>query len=111
MSTTSLISRPARSQSLVLRHPLISFFVLTYAIAWLLWAPWSYSAIASPTRWHSSFSFWDPSRRPQWASYSSPCSATDPACAHCSDACSMPGSDCAGTWPLSHSRCRLDPRI
>jgi hypothetical protein len=38
MSTTSLISRPARSQSLVLRHPLISFFVLTYAVAWLLWA-------------------------------------------------------------------------
>jgi uncharacterized protein len=29
----------ARTQSLVLRHPLISFFVLTYAVAWLLWAP------------------------------------------------------------------------
>jgi CAAX protease family protein len=39
MSTTSLSPPPARTQSLVLRHPLISFFVLTYAAAWLLWAP------------------------------------------------------------------------
>ena len=39
MSTTTLTPRPARTQSLVRRHPLISFFVLTYAIAWLLWAP------------------------------------------------------------------------
>ena len=39
MSTTSLTPPPARTQSLVLRHPLISFFVLTYAVAWLLWAP------------------------------------------------------------------------
>ena len=39
MSTTSLTPPPARTQSLVRRHPLISFFVLTYAIAWLLWAP------------------------------------------------------------------------
>jgi membrane protease YdiL (CAAX protease family) len=39
MSTTSLISPSAPTQSLVRRHPLISFFVLTYAAAWLLWAP------------------------------------------------------------------------
>jgi uncharacterized protein len=38
MSTT-LIPRRAQSKSLVRRHPLISFFVLTYAIAWVLWAP------------------------------------------------------------------------
>jgi uncharacterized protein len=39
MSTTSPTAVPARTQSLVRRHPLISFFVLTYAAAWLLWAP------------------------------------------------------------------------
>lgn len=39
MSTTSLTPAPARTQGLVRRHPLISFFVLTYVIAWLLWAP------------------------------------------------------------------------
>ena len=39
MSTTSLTPPPARTQSLLRRHPLISFFVLTYALSWLLWAP------------------------------------------------------------------------
>ena len=39
MSTTTITPRPARTQSLVRRHPLISFFALTYAVAWLLWAP------------------------------------------------------------------------
>ena len=39
MSTTTGPPRSARTQSVVLRHPLISFFVLTYAVAWLLWAP------------------------------------------------------------------------
>jgi uncharacterized protein len=39
MSTTSRTLASARTQSLVLWHPLISFFVLTYAGAWLLWAP------------------------------------------------------------------------
>src|SRR5918995_4048286 len=39
MSTTTLAPRRTRTQSLVRRHPLISFFVLTYAVAWLLWAP------------------------------------------------------------------------
>jgi uncharacterized protein len=39
MSTTTITPRPARTQSVVRRHPLISFFVLTYAVAWLLWAP------------------------------------------------------------------------
>src|SRR4029450_4480088 len=39
MSTTSLPLPPARTQSLILRHPLISFFILTYAVSWLLWAP------------------------------------------------------------------------
>ena len=39
MSTTSPMLASARTQSLVRRHPLISFFVLTYAAAWLLWAP------------------------------------------------------------------------
>jgi uncharacterized protein len=38
MSTTTVPPRSAR-QSLVRRHPLISFYVLTYAITWLLWAP------------------------------------------------------------------------
>ena len=39
MSTTTVPPRSARTQSGVLRHPLISFYVLTYAVAWLLWAP------------------------------------------------------------------------
>jgi uncharacterized protein len=39
MSTTALTPPPAGTQSLVRRHPLISFFVLTYAISWSLWAP------------------------------------------------------------------------
>ena len=39
MSTTTLAPRRTHTQSLVRRHPLISFFVLTYAVAWLLWAP------------------------------------------------------------------------
>jgi hypothetical protein len=39
MSITTVTPRPARSQSVVRRHPLISFFVLTYTVAWLPWAP------------------------------------------------------------------------
>ena len=39
MSTTPLTATPVRTQSLVRRHPLISFFVLTYAVTWTLWAP------------------------------------------------------------------------
>jgi uncharacterized protein len=39
MSTTTGAPSPVHTQSLVRRHPLISFYVLTYAITWLLWAP------------------------------------------------------------------------
>ena len=39
MSTTTSAPRPVHTQSLVRRHPLISFYVLTYAITWSLWAP------------------------------------------------------------------------
>ena len=39
MSTTPLTATPVRTQSLVRRHPVISFFVLTYAVTWTLWAP------------------------------------------------------------------------
>ena len=39
MSTTPLTATPVRTQSLVRRHPLISFFVLTYVVTWTLWAP------------------------------------------------------------------------
>jgi uncharacterized protein len=39
MSTTTLNPHRGQTQSLVRRHPLISFLVLTYAISWLLWAP------------------------------------------------------------------------
>ena len=39
MSTTTAVPSRVHTQSLVRRHPLISFYVLTYAIAWLLWAP------------------------------------------------------------------------
>jgi uncharacterized protein len=39
MSTTPVGPSSVHTQSLVRRHPLISFYVLTYAIAWLIWAP------------------------------------------------------------------------
>jgi uncharacterized protein len=39
MSNTTGAPHRVHTQSLVRRHPLISFFVLTYAVAWLLWAP------------------------------------------------------------------------
>ena len=39
MSTTTVAPRQVHTQSLVRRHPLISFYVLTYAISWLIWAP------------------------------------------------------------------------
>ena len=39
MPTPTVTPSPARTQSLVRRHPLISFYVLTYAVSWLLWAP------------------------------------------------------------------------
>ena len=39
MSNPTVALRRVHTQSLVRRHPLISFFVLTYAVAWLLWAP------------------------------------------------------------------------
>ena len=38
-TTTTGAPSPVHTQSLVRRHPLISFYVLTYAIAWLIWAP------------------------------------------------------------------------
>ncbi len=39
MSNTAAVPSRVHTQSLVRRHPLISFYVLTYAIAWMLWAP------------------------------------------------------------------------
>jgi len=39
MSTTTVDPRRVHTQSLVRRHPLTCFYVLTYAIAWLIWAP------------------------------------------------------------------------
>jgi membrane protease YdiL (CAAX protease family) len=39
MSTTPLSPNRAHTQSLLRRHPLISFFILTYTLAWLLWLP------------------------------------------------------------------------
>src|SRR5215203_7371143 len=39
MSTTTAVPSRVHTQSLIRRHPLISFYVLTYAISWLLWAP------------------------------------------------------------------------
>jgi uncharacterized protein len=39
MSTTTPTPRRSHTPSLVRRHPLISFYVLTYAITWLIWAP------------------------------------------------------------------------
>jgi hypothetical protein len=39
MSTTTLTPRRTHTQNLFRRYPPISFLVLTYAVAWLLWAP------------------------------------------------------------------------
>ena len=39
MSDTTVAPREVHTQSLVRRHPLICFYVLTYAITWSLWAP------------------------------------------------------------------------
>jgi membrane protease YdiL (CAAX protease family) len=39
MSPTTATPRQAHTQSLVRRHPLISFFVLTYIVTWSLWLP------------------------------------------------------------------------
>ena len=39
MSTPTVAARRVHTQSLVRRHPLIAFYVLTYAITWTLWAP------------------------------------------------------------------------
>jgi uncharacterized protein len=39
MSDTTVAPRPVPTQGLVRRHPLVSFYVLTYAVSWLLWAP------------------------------------------------------------------------
>jgi uncharacterized protein len=39
MSATSLAPPAASTPSVVRRHPVISFVVLTYAITWTLWAP------------------------------------------------------------------------
>jgi uncharacterized protein len=38
-TTTPLTPLTVRTKSLIWRQPVISFFVLSYAIAWLLWAP------------------------------------------------------------------------
>ena len=53
MSTTTLTPSPARTQSVVRRHPLIIFYVLTYAISWLIWAPLVIFRDNSPARWDS----------------------------------------------------------
>jgi uncharacterized protein len=38
---TSAPAQPAPArQSLLARHPLISFFVMAYAFSWLVWSPW-----------------------------------------------------------------------
>jgi hypothetical protein len=39
MSTSTAAPRRVHTESLVRRHPLIIFYVLTYAITWTLWAP------------------------------------------------------------------------
>jgi hypothetical protein len=39
MTTTP--ARPASArQSVLARHPLVSFFVMAYAFSWIVWAPW-----------------------------------------------------------------------
>jgi hypothetical protein len=90
MSTTSLGPPAASTPSLVRRHPVLSFVVLTYAVAWLLWAP----LVIFPDRLPGQLALvlvllgsFVPS-----------------ACVHSSDAYSVPGSDCSGTWPLLRSR-------
>jgi membrane protease YdiL (CAAX protease family) len=39
VSVPALVAPPARTPSLVQRHPLVCFFAVTYAVAWTLWLP------------------------------------------------------------------------
>jgi hypothetical protein len=67
MSTTTPTPRRSHTPSLVRRHPLISFYVLTYAITWLIWAPLVIFRNSIPARWDSSWPCWDLSCRPRSA--------------------------------------------
>jgi len=46
---TATVSTKSRLSSLIQQHPLASFFVLAYAISWLLWLPLVVSGDDSPT--------------------------------------------------------------
>ena len=110
MSTTTVAPRRDHTQSLVRRHPLISFYVLTYAIAWMLWAPLVILRGSIPGSVGFILPCWDPSYRPRSAWCSSASSGEDPACVGCFGAWFMAGSGSAGTWRhwpwpcWSHSR-------
>src|SRR5919108_5516039 len=38
--TTAPAQPTSARQSLLARHPLVSFFVMAYAFSWIVWAPW-----------------------------------------------------------------------
>jgi uncharacterized protein len=38
--TTAPAQPTSARQSLLARHPLVSFFVMAYALSWLVWTPW-----------------------------------------------------------------------
>ena len=80
---------------LVPRHPLISFYVLTYAVAWFLSAPLSFSATASPARWDSCCPAGIPCSVHAGPGVHWPSPGKDSAC----EGCSGPGS-CADRAPL-----------
>ena len=43
MSATTAAPQPAPVsplRGLLIRHPLVSFFTLAYALTWLAWSPW-----------------------------------------------------------------------
>jgi hypothetical protein len=98
MSTTTVTPRQPHTQSLVRRHPLFSFFVLTYAVTWSLWIPLVIFGDRVPSRLGFVLTMLG-SLVPSATGFClSASSAADPACAHCSHAYCVPGSACAITW-------------
>ena len=110
MSTTTGALSPVHTQSLVRRHPLISFYVLTYAIAWSIWAPLIIFRDSIPGPVGFILTMLGSLVPSTLGLVFIGLLRGDPACVGCCGACLRAGSGCAGGWPRwlcpcsSHSR-------